>query len=748
MKLQAQNYDIDSSGADLAEEFGMETTDPAVIQIMLENIYPDPYVWPRELLANWMDAGGGGSLTLPEVIEPSWIIEDHGDGMDHEFMMKRYTKIFASNKRDSDTAIGGFGHGRLSPLAYTDTYNVRSRFMHEGEVWEGNYVVFKGENKIPKILNTSLGLSEVKQTGVTVTIPIGTRDIARINERTRFFASYLAQQPEGMEKVKYEYQNAFGGHRGDDGNEMRGVRLILGGVPYPAPRELRLSDAPIDLYFALGELQPTLARDAVNADADTLEKIQTRLGNFAADYTKYLEAILDKEPSVLDRYNKWRKDFANLPYSLRQLLKVKNVGATLSGEEIFTKIKGNFNVHQLTADIDHHRYNGMSSTDAMLKATKGLAIKKLISSGLIRRQGGDEKGREEGLNFEYYVRRRNDSLENIVLFGIKGPYVTGQIKLIKEAIAAHVGKLQDAKTVAKDVTVLLIQYDDEKTGKDLAALISPKLPLNIITDSSARANTNPYISAIVADGTTTRGWGETKALRVSQLDNKHYVFYIRGDKERIDTTRSIFNVLLRLKDGPFKNKTLIGLSPADAKHLPKKHTQARAATIAHFRKEFPYAYDYPLIARLISDINKDRQKQGSAGILVAKSQVASSSYGASASGPRLIDTLAAHKDLQGSKELQEVKAVLDTESSVLLDKLNDIRNTASEISNLIDYSFLKKEMLTGTQPLPTYVPTDMSKVEAYYKKYPLLTMIETDYNLRNYGVKPGLVDALIPYLKN
>lgn len=739
MKLQAQSYDLESSGADHAEEFGMETTDPAVIQIMLENIYPDPYVWPRELLANWWDAGGGGSLILPEAIDPQWVIEDHGPGMDHEFMTTRYTKIFASNKRDSNDAIGGFGHGRLSPLAYTDTYNVRSRFMHEGEVWEGNYVIFKGENKIPKILPTSLGLSEVQQTGVTVTIPIGTQDIQKIKERTKFFASYLPKAPEGFSKIEYVYQNAYGGHRKEDGNEMRGVRLILGGVPYPAPRELRFSDANIDLYFALGELQPTLARDAVNADSDTLDKIRARLESFAGGYRDHITEQLNQEPSVLDRYTKWKSSYGNLSYAMRNIIRLPAISATLTGEEIFSKVKGNFNVHYLTADIDHHRYKGMTNEAAMVKAIRGLAIKKLISSGVIRRQDGDEKGRQEGLNFEYYVRRRSDTKENIVLFAIKAPYITGQIKLIKEAIAAHIGKLQDEGKVSAEVVAMLIQYDDEKTAKDLAALISPKLALNIITDSSARANTNPYISALITTS-QHRGWGETKAIRVSHLDNKDYVFYIRQEKERIDATRTIFHELMTANDSPFIGKTLVGISPADAKYLPKKYTQARAVMIAHYRKKFPYVFDYDALSRQISEIHRDKRKQSaSGGLLTYKKQNGT---------VLLIEELVNHKELQNNQELQEVKKILESEAGVILAELEKIQAIASEINSLISYKFLKPEMLTGTKPLPIYQPTDMSKVENFYAKYPLLTIISNDYNIRTYGFTQTLVDALIPYLKN
>lgn len=746
MKLQAQSYDLESSGADHAEEFGMETTDPAVIQIMLENIYPDPYVWPRELLANWWDAGGGGSLTLPEAIDPMWVIEDHGPGMDHEFMTTRYTKIFASNKRDSNDAIGGFGHGRLSPLAYTDTYNVRSRFMHEGEVWEGNYVVFRGENKIPKILNTSLALSEVQQTGVTVTIPIGVQDITRISNRTRFFASYLPTPPNGMGKIQYRYMNSYGGHREDDDNEMRGVRLILGGVPYPAPRELRFNDANIDLFFALGELQPTLARDAVNADSDTLEKIRDRMNRFGADYTTHINKELDKEPSVFDRYQAWLKAVNSIPYGIRQYLKIEKAKATLDGEEIFTKIKGNFNLHILTSDIDNHRYKGMAVADASLKSLKGLQIKKLVSSGQIRRNEGDEVGRDTGIDFEYYIRRGSyaNAKQNVAIFAIKAPYVTGQIKLIKEAIAAKIAEEREKGTLSNEAYILLIQYDDEKTARDLGALISPKIAVNIITDTSNRVQANPYISVMYHD-TSKNSWPQTKALRVSQLDNKYLVFYVRKDKEKADSVKNLFAELSSLDDNPFKGKILVGIQPADAKYLPKNYTQALAVTVAYFRKRFKYKYDFKSVTEEIAAINSHKRKQVSSGILVSRER--SSTGYANNKGERLIDILAAHEKLKDRVDIQELKTLLDSDSSQILEELNKISTTMRKIENLIARGFMKADMLTGDQPIPKSKEVDLTKVEDFYKRYPLLTMVDSEYNLRNYGYQKELIPAVIPYIE-
>lgn len=747
MKLQAQAYEIETGGILEAEEFGMETTDPAVIQIMLENIYPDPYVWPRELLANWMDAGGGGSLTLPEAIDPMWVIEDHGDGMDHEFMMKRYTKIFASNKRHNDDAIGGFGHGRLSPLAYTDTYNVRSRFMHEGEVWEGNYLIYRGENRIPKISAVSLGLSDVQQTGVTVTIPIGVRDIPRIVERTRFYASYLAQQPEGMSKVSYKYQNAYGGHREDDGNEMRGVRLILGGVPYPAPRELRFNDgAPVDIFFALGELQPTLARDAINADADTLEKIRQRLTTFGGEYAEVLQKEIAAEPSVLDRYALYSKVYNTIPYSLRTIIKIDTVEPVLSGEEIFKTLKGDFSLHSVQSDIDNHRYKGMAVADSTLKSIRGLAIKKLISNGLIRRNGGDEHGKAEGLNFSSYVPRYGQTNQgpNIVLFAIKAPYVTGQIKLIKEAIAAKLAEMREAGTLGQDAYALLIQYSDEQTAKDLAKLISPKLTLNWITDTSKRVELNPYISVLVVDG-TKRSWGDTKAVRVSQLDNKNYVFYVRQDKERVDTTRNIFHVLINMEDSPFKNRILIGVSPNDAKYIPKKHTQALGMAVAYFRKKMPHTYDPAAVQAAIVNVNRQKKAQGETGILSTSAR-GGTGY-ADKTKPRMIDALLDHPSLKDNVELQEIKKVLDSEASSSMNALLEIRDRGLNAKSLIDYGFMKADMLTGKQPLPTVDPIDLKKVDDFYVKYPLLPLIDSEYNLRNYGYEPKVLQAIIPYIK-
>lgn len=749
MKLQAEKYEVESFGADAATEFGMETTDPAVIQIMLENIYPDPYVWPRELMANWSDAGGGGSLILPTALEPMWVIEDHGPGMSHEFMTGRYSKIFSSTKRDSDDSIGGFGHGRLSPLAYTDTYNVRSRFEHDGEIWEGNYVIFRGENKIPKVLSTSLEKSEVQQTGVAVSIPVGSKDIRRIIERTQFFGQYLPTPPEGIQPVKYTYKNAHGGHRVEDNADMAGIRLILGGVPYPVPPAIRVSyNLNVDIFFELGELQPTLARDAINASADVLTLIRERIDAFKTEYAAKVTADMEKETALVKKYIVYQKIMKELNYNIRSFLGLNSFPTLWKKEDIFKALKGDFRIHSIDSDITLHNYVNMDKGEATLRTLNKLSVRKLISHGIIGRENNvDLTAGSDGLDLRSYfsINDKTNQLDRVALFAIQGNYSTGQVKLLRGAMAAKVGQLRKDGKLDDYAHLILIQYEKAEDVKALKDTLDPDMEITIITDTSKRVETNPHIQVMQFENRNS--WPKTKALRASKLaDMTDALFVIRPSGERVDTTRMVVGQAFGLGLPELDNKSVVAILEKDIEYLPKKARMLKNVVIGGVKKKITFEFDTSKIRDRINKYNNQNRKlRASKGIFGLKMVTNSSSYTRD-NDPSFIDTLLADANFTNRKEVEAIKADISKTDAVDVSDLEKTLRFYEQVNRAISAGLLKKDYLPVGKPIPTLQSFDNSKIVAYYQKYPLLQVLAEDYNISNYGVKSHVYTALVDYL--
>ena len=755
MKLNAKKIDVDNTFN--AEEFGMETTDPAVIQMLLENVYPDPYVWPRELLANWFDAGGGGELILPDPLDPNWSIEDFGEGMTDEFMAHRYTKIFSSTKRDSDKDIGGFGHGRLSPLAYTDTFTVRSRFKDEnGTIMEGNYIVFKGEHRIPKIARVSFAPSETQQTGVKVTIPIGDTDIARINKRTRFFASYLPNPPQGFETIKYDFKNEVGAFRthGQD-EEMRGVRLIVGGVPYPVPTGVTNMhrDLPFDIFFKIGEVQPTIDRGNINGDAATLEEIKNRYNKLIENYRDGVQKEVLDQPTLLESFAKFTKISNQFQYGIRNLIFPTNFSEPFSKlpiSDIFKAAKGDFNLHQIVSKTDKYTYEELDLETKTFKSLTGLRIKDLSSGGIAQRRAGIEyrNHAEDGISLVDYMTTRNHRITGtevrpqIAIFAIKNPYVAGQIRLIKEAIAAKLTEMRTPDTAGNAVlgsraTALLIQYDDEEDVKRIANIISPNIPVTIITDSSKRSTAQRYLTVIANE---KGSYSRTKPMKVKDLSLPNTLFMVRDPKW---TAYDIHAIMENLRKLDFlKEFRFISIQKPDMEYLPEGYQTIEGVIHQHLKKKFGYTLDVNTVLAHVRKVETLAETLD-AGILkypVQDNKVISLKK-------PLWQALKENQALKDDEELHAVIKMIEEKKTFDSKEAREILTVVTYIERLKVAGFFIKPPVGGNRSLPILPEIQQDTIKKLNDKYPLLKALTENYQYRSYGIPPIMVEGIKDYME-
>lgn len=129
----------------------------------------------RELMSNAFDsmiAAGKGDeeieVYLPTSLDPCFIVRDFGEGMTHDFVMKLYSSLGESTKRQTNAQTGMYGIGSKSPLSITDTFTLRC-FDKPG--WNGAphmvgeydlnelgrirlYTIFIDENNVPRIGHT------------------------------------------------------------------------------------------------------------------------------------------------------------------------------------------------------------------------------------------------------------------------------------------------------------------------------------------------------------------------------------------------------------------------------------------------------------------------------------------------------------------------------------------------------------------------------------------------------------------
>ena len=176
-----------------ATTFGIEINE-FTFDLLIKKLYSNPIKSiVRELVSNAWDSHTAAGQThvavtvnAPTVFDPHFTVQDYGTGLSHEDMTTLYSTICRSDRRDSNSFLGGFGLGSKSPYSYTDQFTVESRYNG----WKRLYAVYKNTDNIPTLSLMSTAVTD-ERNGLTVKIPINREDMYRfedaIQEELLFF---------------------------------------------------------------------------------------------------------------------------------------------------------------------------------------------------------------------------------------------------------------------------------------------------------------------------------------------------------------------------------------------------------------------------------------------------------------------------------------------------------------------------------------------------------------------------------
>ena len=281
-----------------------------ITTLLSSNLYSDPeQSFIREIVSNaWDSHVEAGTTDTPVIIRfkrgaNGWevTIRDFGTGLSPERFQEVYCNIGSSTKRESNEFIGGFGIGKYSSLACTNTVYITS--YYEGTAFL--YVMVKSGNTITT--NLVMEKPTEEKNGVEVTI----KNIPNIDPYKKalkyivFFPNvYVDGIDNKVNNTKLKRFNNFA-----VASESIDTKILLGNVLYPCNTKL-LSTASrnflrnvefsgIVIKFNVGEISITPNRESIIYSSDTISKIEDRI--MAA------KAELDTMVS-----NKFSKDYDNL----------------------------------------------------------------------------------------------------------------------------------------------------------------------------------------------------------------------------------------------------------------------------------------------------------------------------------------------------------------------------------------------------------------------------------------------------
>lgn len=289
-----------------------------ITTLLSSNLYSNPEEsFVREIVSNaWDSHVEAGNTDVPVIIKfkndnynKSITIRDYGTGISPKRFKEIYCNIGSSTKRDSNEFIGGFGIGKYSALACTNTTYITS--YYNGIAYY--YVMIKNGNAITT--NLLMEKPTEEKNGVEVTI----KNIASLYSYTKALKNIIFFPNIYIDGAHYDsHINEVNNSKIKKFNKFAvssialDSKLLLGNVLYPCNNNhfppgiqdfLRsISYTGIVIKFDVGEVNITPNRESIIYNSDTIKKISNRILEAKKEIEDLIDKKLSKNYDDLDEY--------------------------------------------------------------------------------------------------------------------------------------------------------------------------------------------------------------------------------------------------------------------------------------------------------------------------------------------------------------------------------------------------------------------------------------------------------------
>jgi len=283
-------------------------------------------------------------IQLPTKIEPTFIVRDFGVGMDEERIKTIFTSFGASTKNADNSQTGGFGIGAKSPLAYTDSFNIKTYV--DGKYWF--YVVAKTSDDGLGINLLGHG-DTTEDNGTEVQIPVASGDVRAFVEGACRTTMFWDVQPEFnlLDEDLYRVNNGteiaegFSVYKKSNlGNLFNAdLMFVIDGIPYEVDGYLtrkvqKLSDITEKIgYHSIavielntGDIDLLQTREAIEETDKTIEKLQIIGFKAFSDLGLYLESCFTEKTleGRIKQFNDLSAKFRGINYHNFETFKISS----------------------------------------------------------------------------------------------------------------------------------------------------------------------------------------------------------------------------------------------------------------------------------------------------------------------------------------------------------------------------------------------------------------------------------------
>lgn len=244
-------------------------------------------------------------VVFPNTFREEFVVRDFGPGISHDDMQKLYTVLGYSSKENTNDAVGKWGVGRMSPMAYTDTFTVTS--WNNGLKATYN-VIFDGSGE-PTLQTLLPPTPSDENSGLRISFPVSRFDVDMFQKAAKVVALGFDVKPVVIGNPDFDWEGlkitleADGYRWYQPTYATSGPYAKMGCVLYPIDvYQIKdekvsnfLSRASVIIDFPIGALEVTASREGLSygANEPTVKAIE-------AQVNKIIDSLLEDVRKTVD----------------------------------------------------------------------------------------------------------------------------------------------------------------------------------------------------------------------------------------------------------------------------------------------------------------------------------------------------------------------------------------------------------------------------------------------------------------
>ena len=304
------------SGVQKSTECGMVVNAKAFE--MLARQYSDPIkAVLQEISANAADSHVRAGIAdrpfevkLPNSLDPHFRVRDYGVSMSRETIYNVYINYMKSDKTDTNSETGFFGIGSKTPLAYTDSFNIKTYLNGKMNLYTLGY----NEDGIPE-LNEFAEYDTDEENGVEISFSVKPDDFKVFAKRAEHVYSFFDVPPIVAGVTEFETKtftkvlegtNWFMFKEGMDADSY----VVMGNIGYPLDGEdlnesyssdyRGLVSNGVILKIPIGTASMTPSRESLEFNENTIKYLKSQLDIVKDEIAESVRVQIDACP------NKWQ----------------------------------------------------------------------------------------------------------------------------------------------------------------------------------------------------------------------------------------------------------------------------------------------------------------------------------------------------------------------------------------------------------------------------------------------------------